>query len=701
MHEGAAARRWSDIPGARVLLVGAGRHLPGSTLPDVDSVRTTVLDLGQALTERCGLPSESIRTLLDPASPVELAFVGHGLVDLSSVLHLSTAGTDTRPTRLSHTALPYPVLRQYALEFLNSGFDRSLVVVLDCCFSGRAIRPLGPSSVEDSVAQIAGVTGGYVLTSAGRDQLALAPEGRRHTLFSGALLRLLRDGDRSGPAELNLDDVFRSLTRALNAAQAPKPQRFVEGRANELILAPNPAHRVRAARRRTDRARPAERSSNVCPYKGLARFDTSDAAWFFGREALTRTVVERLARHYDDAVPLALIGCSGSGKSSLLRAGLIPALRRGELGIAGSTSWPRMVLTPTADPLGTLAAETGRLTGKGPGDLAARLRFDPARLSVELRGALGGEPGSRAVIVVDQFEELFTPRIGDKDRQAFRSALCGAAQGADGEPSALVVIGLRADFYDTCLARPELVPALVAGPVVVGPMTVPELRASITLPAIKGGLELEPGLVDLLLADLGVRVGDEDETAQSYEAGRLPLLAHALLTAWQRRADDALTTADYRRVHGIAGALSATADGALRRLDESTQDTARILLLRLVQVGDGSQDTRRRWTREHLLASLPDPARGAAVIEAFTAKDTRLLTAEQDTVEIVHEALLSAWPGSRNGSPPTAPGSSPNSSSTTRPTRGRPSTAIPSCSSGATGWNWPGSSWRTSRGPGR
>ncbi|WAZ26592.1 caspase family protein [Streptomyces cinnabarinus] len=625
-------------------------------------MRTTVLDLAQALTERCGMPSDAVRTLLDPASPVELGdaigttvdeaegllvvyFVGHGLVDQSSVLHLSTACTDTRATRLSHTALPYPVLRQYALEFLNSGFDRSLVVVLDCCFSGRAVRPLGPGGVDDTVVQIAGVNGGYVLTSAGRDELALAPEGQRHTAFSGALLRLLDAGDRDGPAELSLDDVFRSLTRTLHAAQAPKPQRFVEGRANELILAPNPAYRATAAARRPDGGRAVMGASQVRPYKGLARFDVSDAAWFFGREVLTRTVVGRLARHCDDAVPLALIGCSGSGKSSLLRAGLIPALRQGELGIAGSATWPRLLLTPTADPLGMLAAAAGRLSDDDPGDLAARLRADPAQLSSVLRRSLKGQAGGRVVIIVDQFEELFTQCADAEDRRVFLEALCGAARGADGEPSALVVIGLRADFYEACLARPELVPSLVAGPVVVGAMTVPELRASITLPAIRAGLELEPGLVDLLLADLGVRVGDDDEeTAQSYEAGRLPLLAHALLMAWQRRKGDALTTADYRRAEGIAGALSATAEGALHRLDEPAREAARILLLRLVQVGDGAHDTRRRWSRQRLLASLPDLARGAAVIEAFTAEDTRLLSVEQDSVEIVHETLLSAWP---------------------------------------------------------
>ncbi|MFD0658433.1 nSTAND1 domain-containing NTPase [Thermocatellispora tengchongensis] len=355
------------------------------------------------------------------------------------------------------------------------------------------------------------------------------------------------------------------------------------------MLAPNPAHRPPAA------VRPAPSGSGApCPYRGLAVFEARHAEAFHGRERLTAALLARLAERAGDPRPLLVGGASGSGKSSLLRAGLLPALDRGALGGARG-----VLFTPTADPLGALAA------------------------------ALPPPGGERVVLVVDQFEEVFTQCEDEAGRAAFIRALHAAA--SDG--SALVVAAVRADFYGRCAEYPELRAALEGGQVVVGPMTPAELRAAIERPAASAGLELEPGLAEVLLNDYG-----------GSEAGRLPLLSHALLATWRERSGDTLTVAGYLRTGGIAGALAATADRVLAGLDEPGRTAARELFLHLVRVGEGAQDTRLRLDRGRLAAELPDPAAAEKALAAFAADDARLITMDERSVEITHEALLTAWP---------------------------------------------------------
>ena len=611
-----------DFPGAGALLLGGARY---DMLPDLPSIPTTLADLALALEQRCGLSPESIRTEY-PATPIEMGeaiatateaasglllvyFAGHGLVSPSGALYLATERTDTRRFRLEHTALPYDTLRRYLLE----SAAQPVIIMLDCCFSGRALPTL--ADPEDEVANLAEIDGAFVLTAAGRNETAMAPPGERHTAFAAELLRLLDQGDPAGPAGLSLQQVYRHLNRTLPAAGFPRPRSRSSGTAGQLVLAPNRAYRsvpeppVSVA---TPHTPPVP---DACPYKGLAAFDAEDGAWFHGRDRVTTELVTHVAARYDDARPLFVTGASGSGKSSLLRAGLLPAIGRGALGLPGSEAWPRFLLTPTADPLGALAACLG--TDPAPDLLTAALH------------ALSAE---RAVIVVDQFEEVFTDCQDEKARQAFIGVLHQAATSTD----ALVVIGLSADMYGRCTAYPELARAMQERQIVVGPMTGAELRAAINRPATAAGLTLEPGLEDVILTDLGVHEAD------GYEAGRLPLLSHALLATWRRRRGRTLTLAGYRETGGIRGALAATADAALAILDGPGRATARVLLRRLVHLGEGGEDTRRRVDHHRLLAELPDPRQGERVLRSFAAD--RLITVDDGTVQITHEALLRGWP---------------------------------------------------------
>ncbi|WTF40714.1 WD40 repeat domain-containing protein [Streptomyces sp. NBC_01604] len=295
-----------------------------------------------------------------------------------------------------------------------------------------------------------------------------------------------------------------------------------------------------------------------------------------------------------------MIGPSGIGKTSLLRAGVAAAAARGALPDSRSGASDVLYLTPTARP-------------------ADELRRHDERRPLD----------SHALVIVDQFEELFT-LCGDlSEREAFIDGLCRRA--ATGLP---MVIGVRADFYGHCVAHTALLAALRARALPLGPMTVPELRQAIIEPAATEGLTLEPGLVEVLLRDLGTTPGTE-----LCPAGALPLLSHALRATWQHRQDGVLTVAGYERTGGIHGAVAATAERVYTRLSPAEQDAARVVMLSMVRVGDSQDDVRQPTDRDALIQAH---TAAEGVVEAFTG--ARLLTADAEHVEISHEALLRAWP---------------------------------------------------------
>ncbi|MFB6614811.1 NACHT and WD repeat domain-containing protein [Streptomyces sp. NPDC056367] len=391
-----------------------------------------------------------------------------------------------------------------------------------------------------------------------------------------------------------------------------------------------------------------------CPYRGLPAFTVREAGWFFGRERATAELVERLFERAGSG-PLLLVAPSGAGKSSLLNAGLVPALKRpGGFPMAGADSWPVVRLTPTAHPLDELLDRTAKVLGSdlglGPQELAA----EPTLLLGAVRRLCGDSPDGardrpapppRPVLIVDQFEELFTLCSDEDERRAFvrvLRALAAARPAGAGHDPALVVLGVRADFSGNCLDLPELAPVFARGLFVLPPMSVAELRESVTRPAECAGLSLEPGLVPLLLRDAGL----QDDPAERIPSGALPLVSHALMATWRQREGDTLTVAGYERTGGIRGAVARTAEDVFARLYPAEQRTVRRMLVRLVHVvdgADGSGVTRRRMSRSELMATQPaGPGRAAAALDSFVR--ARLVTMDSDTVEITHEALLDAWP---------------------------------------------------------
>ncbi|WP_432052278.1 hypothetical protein [Streptomyces xiamenensis] len=380
-------------------------------------------------------------------------------------------------------------------------------------------------------------------------------------------------------------------------------------------------------------------SVDTCPYPGLRPFDVDDAGWFFGRETLVSRLIGDLELSLADRRPLAVVAPSGAGKSSLLRAGLLDALRRGQL--PGSRSWPHLLLTPTDDPLAALTSGFSRLTGAGESRLRAALDAGPGPLRELLRERLALPAGGRLVLVVDQLEELFTLGRSEDARRRFIDAIAGLTGGDD--PVAVAVYGLRADAYGSCAAFPHLREALTHRQVIVGPMSEDEVRRAMTRPAERAGLVPAPGLVDVILRDLRGAAPRDDG---AYETGRLPLLAHALRATWQQRRDDTLTVGSYRDTGGIGGAVQATAEAEFARLDPGARQTARQLFLGLVRIGENGEGSRRRRTRTDLLLATSAPGSVPAIVDRFTG--ARLFTQGvlrgEGTVEVTHEALLWAWP---------------------------------------------------------
>lgn len=422
----------------------------------------------------------------------------------------------------------------------------------------------------------------------------------------------------------------------------------------------------------TDAAASGRQSDGACPYRGLSAFTPQDADWFFGRERATAALVERVFERVGSG-PLMLVAPSGAGKSSLLNAGLVPALRRGDLPMPGADRWPVVMFTPTARPLDELLERTAKAVG---GDLAVTVEevrdrpdavLDAVRAMVDVPPPPSGErrpPPCRPVLIVDQFEELFTLCADDDERRSFVRVLCALAAPRpeeSGHGPAVVVLGVRADFTGDCLGLPELAPVLTDGLFVLPPMSVGELRESIIRPARLAGLTLQPGLLPLLLRDAGLRdeqAGtppggpprdsgrDTGSGADVAPSGVLPLVSHALLATWQRREESALTVAGYERAGGIRGAIARTAENVFARLYPGEQRTIRRVLSRLVYVADGGGATRRRMNTAALREQFADADGASAALDAFVR--ARLVTLDSDTVEIAHEALLHAWPRLRD-----------------------------------------------------
>jgi WD40 repeat protein/DNA-binding SARP family transcriptional activator len=378
-------------------------------------------------------------------------------------------------------------------------------------------------------------------------------------------------------------------------------------------------------------SRPAQRAAATTgrgarnPYKGLQAFGEADAEDFFGRERLTGELVARLGADRF----LAVVGPSGSGKSSVVFAGLLPALRAGA--IPGSAAWPIAVITPGAYPLEELEAALLRVAVNPPPTLIEQLTEDDRGLLRAAKRVLP-EGGSDLLLVVDQLEEVFTLVDDEARRTHFLSSIERAVR--DPRSRLRVVTTLRADFYDRPLTHRGFAELLRDRVETVLPLGPDELERAIAGPAASVGVTLEEGLLTRIVTD----VADEP--------GALPLLQYALTELYERRQGTTLTRAAYEAMGGVAGALAGRAEALYTGLGARGREAARQLFLRLVALGE-SVETRRRVQRTELDSLAVDQEELGGVLASFGT--ARLLSFDRDprtqapTVEVAHEALLREW----------------------------------------------------------
>jgi WD40 repeat protein/DNA-binding SARP family transcriptional activator len=373
------------------------------------------------------------------------------------------------------------------------------------------------------------------------------------------------------------------------------------------------------------------------PFRGLRHFDVEHAHLFFGRDG---EIEELLGRLRVDPF-LAVVGGSGSGKSSLVRAGLLPTLLRGDFsdGGARTADWRVAVFRPGDRPLQALAAALPDLDPTLSRSDRVQVVATCDRQLQEADAGLGHclaalvPQGDRVLLVVDQFEELFTLTTRVEERERFVASLLAAATAAGPRPTH-VVITLRADFYARCWEHPELPGRIAHNQYAVRRPGRSDLRDMIEQPLLLVGARCESGLADRILADAGD------------EPGELPLLEHALLQLWERRGNGLLTHAAYDEIGGVRGALRRHADAVYAHLSQEERELARRTFLRLTQPGFDTEDTRRRASREEILALGGDPAAAERVLGQLV--DSRLITTYRegatDVVEVTHEALIREWP---------------------------------------------------------
>ncbi|QXJ22270.1 WD40 repeat domain-containing protein [Actinomadura graeca] len=360
------------------------------------------------------------------------------------------------------------------------------------------------------------------------------------------------------------------------------------------------------------------------PYLGLAAYQQADAGWFFGRERLVDDLLRQLAA--DRLV--AVLGSSGSGKSSLLHAGVAArAVGHGLPGLAGRVR--AVMLTPGADPMRSFTHAVLQASGRRatPSADAPEPDITEAAQTLERTPHLGdGQADGDLLVVVDQFEEVFTQCAAPDARKRFIDLLVSARRPGS---RVRVLLGIRADFFARCAEHRVLAEALREATVLVTPMTAADLRDVIVKPAALRRVTVEPALVATVIAEA------------AGQPGVLPLVSHALRETWRRRRGKAMTLHAYQAAGGIDGAIARTADHFYAALPAPHQDIARRILLRLIAVGDGRRATHRPLPRADLDGN-GHSAETEVVVGRLAA--ARLVTVDDDSVQLGHESLIDAWP---------------------------------------------------------
>jgi energy-coupling factor transporter ATP-binding protein EcfA2 len=584
-------------------------------------------------------------------------FSGHGIQKDAGIQEGYLAVSDSNP----ETGF-YGLSLFWLRRLLQESPVRQRIIWLDCCHSGELLNFL-----EADPGARPG-TDRLFMAASREYESAYESLDSPYSVFTQALLSGL-DPQRTETGVVT----NHSLTSWVNAQlRGELQQPLFESSGSEIIL-------TRSTRFSAPTV--ARSASDVCPYRGLEFFDEAHAEYFFGRKELTDQLIDKLRTNRF----LAVAGASGSGKSSLVRAGLISELRRGQR-FSGSDGWRIRLLTPGKHPLKSLAAAFVNLEAADL-DRAEQLQRAEAFLQTGSSGlaqlvraslltaanSTGLSPQQRPhlLLVIDQFEEVFTLCQGaqaEQERQQFFDCLTGALAATEGCLSVLIV--LRADFFSKCSLYENLAQQIESNLVMVTPLSYEQIKSSIVCPAQKVGLVCEPNLVYTMLLDV---IG---------APGELPLLQYTLLELWQQRQTDPttsetrLTLDTYTELGGVRGTLQKRATEIFYSLMPEEQGVAKRIFLALTQLGEGTEDTRRRVLKSELVSAafsielvdrtleklvaakliitnqigdcLQLPGHADSVEEMMIARSAFGATGCQEAIDVAHEALIRNWSLLRN-----------------------------------------------------
>ncbi|MGB6301562.1 MAG: pentapeptide repeat-containing protein [Rivularia sp. (in: cyanobacteria)] len=524
-----------------------------------------------------------------------LYFSGHGLRKNQGIQEGFLATSDTNPDA-SNWGLRLKWLR----ELLQESEVRQQIIWLDCCYSGELLN------FDEADPGDRGKGRDRCFIAASREfEPAFEGIGTNHSVFTTALLQALEPKEKQVTNYTVVDAISQNLPKF--------PQRPIFANSGGII------HLTRTQEAIEEVAENGV-TSPICPYRGLRYFDFTqeDGQYFYGRQALTDQLLEKVRVSNF----LAVLGASGSGKSSVVRAGLLYQLQQGKR-LSGSDTWQIKIFRPGEYPLQNLARA---FVDAGLSDIDRASRLQQAEALIAGGGfsqliTVADTP--RVVLLVDQFEEVFTLCTDRKERQQFFDYLLAGLQRC-GDKLCLVLT-MRADFFGKCAEYGELAAKIQDNLLTVTSMSQKELRQAITAPAKQVNLALESELVEQIISD----VADSP--------GFLPLLQYTLTELWGQRTGDKLTLTAYTRLGGVKGTLQKRATEVYEGLSGKEQETTKRIFLELTQLGEGTEDTRRRV----LLGNLVTSSHVEQVMQKLA--DARLIVTQEEFVDVTHEALIRHW----------------------------------------------------------